>query len=104
VMKFMAMAPDGKKREGFHMSVFTPIGGSVLPFSVRLNAYAIHELEFPLTDIIYVSRTTTTLEMLVKQGYSVQVQFEVDQLTADWARLSHPWIGTLSSAEISPAH
>jgi hypothetical protein len=107
-LKFTAMAPDGNKRGSFHKSVFTPIAGLVLPFSVRLNAGALHELEFPLTEIIYPSRTTATLESLVKQGYSVRVQFEADRRSAEWAsldsRLSHAWIGSVSSAEISPPH
>jgi len=89
VMKFIATAPDENKREGFHRGVFTPIAGVVLPFSVRLNAGAIHELEFPLTDIIYPSRTTATLDALVKGGYSIRVRFEANQPGADWARLSH---------------
>src|SRR5207244_13107207 len=83
VMKFIAMAPDGSKREGFHKSVFTPIAGLVLPFSLRLTAGAIHELEFALTDIIYPSRTTATLEALVKEAYSIRVRFEANQLEAD---------------------
>src|SRR2546426_3903028 len=35
-LKFVATAPDENKREGFHRSVFTPIAGLVLPFSLRL--------------------------------------------------------------------
>jgi hypothetical protein len=101
-MKFIATAPDGKQREGLHISAFWPIGGFVGPLSVRLNAGEIHELEFPLKDIIYASRTTVRLDALVKQGYSVRVRFEATQAGADWAKLSAPWIGTVSSAEVSP--
>ncbi len=91
-LKFIAMAPDGNKREGFHKSVFTPIAGLVLPFSLRLTAGAI------------ASRTTITLDALVKEGYSIRVRFEANQRDADWARLSHAWVGSVSSAEILPPH
>jgi hypothetical protein len=103
-LKFIATTPDGKRLELLHRSLYTAIAGLVLPFSVGLNAGAIHELQFPLTDIIYASRTTETLDALVKQGYSVRVRFEVTKTDADWAGLLRPWIGILSSPEISPAH
>ena len=103
-LNFTATALDEKKRVGLHKSVFTPTAGLVLPFFVLLGAGETHELEFPLTDIIYASGTTATLEMLVKQGYSVRVQFVVDQRTADSADLSRPWIGLLSTAKILPTH
>ena len=103
-MKFIATAPDGKQQVGLHRSVYVPIAGLVLPLSVRLNAGETHGLEIPLNDIIFASRTTVTLDALVKQGHSVRVRFEVTQQAAEWAKLSHSWIGTLSSAEISPAH
>ena len=93
-MKFIATAPDGKQQELVHRSlyIYGAVAGLILPFSVWVNAGETHELEFPLKDIMYASRTTVTLDVLVKQGYSVRVQFE-----------SKPWIGTLTSAEISPA-
>jgi hypothetical protein len=103
-LKFIATDPDGNKREGFHSSVFISIVGRLVPFSVRLNVGAMHELEFPLTDIIYTSSTTATLESLVKQGYSVRVYFKADQRHADWTRLSNAWIGSVSSAELLPPH
>jgi hypothetical protein len=104
-LKFVATAPDGKQQELVHRSlyVYGAVAGLVLPFSVRLNAGETHELEFPLKDIIYASRTTVTLEALVKQGYSVRVQFEAFQADANFAKLSRPWIGTVSSGEVSPA-
>ena len=70
-VKFIATAPDGKEREGSHISVFFAVGGFVGPLSVRLNAGESHELQFPLKDIIYTSPTTGRLDALVKQGYSV---------------------------------
>jgi hypothetical protein len=97
-MKFIATAPDGKKREGLHSSAFSAVGGMVVPISVRLNAGETHELEFPLKDIIYTSQTTVRLDALTKQGYSVLVRFEVQQASAEWAKLSAPWLGTVSSA------
>ena len=126
-MKFIATAPDGKEREGSH-TISSAVGGFVGPLSVRLNAGESHELQFPLKDISYVSPTIVTLDALVQQGYSVRVRFEVKQGSADWAKLSHcrptsfsgyigqvcqcdlriciwdPWIGTVSSAEVSLAH
>jgi hypothetical protein len=101
-MKFIATAPDGKQIECLHKGVYIPVGGLVLPISVTLNG-AVTEIDIPLKDIIYASRTTTTLDVLVKQGYSVRVQFEATQGDANWAKLSRPWIGTLTSAEIKPA-
>ncbi len=96
-LTFIATAPDGKQEEGVHRGLYIPVEGLVLPVSVRLNAGETHELEFPLTDIIYASRTTVTLDALVKQGYSVTVRFKSNQAEANWANLSRPWIGTLIS-------
>jgi hypothetical protein len=101
-MKFIATAPDGKEREGLHISAFSAVGGFVGPLSVRLNPGESHELQFALKDIIYTSPTTIKLDALVKQGYSVRARFEVKQASADWAKLSYPWIGTVSSGEVSP--
>jgi hypothetical protein len=103
-LNFIATTPDGKQLELLHRSLYAAIAGLVLPFSVGLNAGAIHELQFPLTDIIYASRTTFTLDALVKQGYSVRLRFEATKADANWAGLLRPWIGTLSSPEILPAH
>ena len=127
-IKFIATAPDGKEREGLHSSAFFGVGGFVGPLSVRLNAGESHELQFLLKDIIYTSPTTVRLDALVKQWYSVRVRFEVKQGSAEWAKLSHcrptffrgyigqacqcdlwictwdPWIGSVSSAEVSLAH
>jgi hypothetical protein len=103
-LNFIATALDGKKQVGFHRSVFTPIAGLVLPFSVRFDAGQTRELDFPLADIVYPSGTNVTLETLAKQGYSVRVQFAVDQRSADWADLSRPWVGVVSSAQVLPAH
>ena len=93
-LKFIATAPDGKQQELVHRSlyIYGAVAGLILPFSVWVNAGETHELEFPLKDIMYASRTTVTLDVLVKQGYSVRVRFE-----------SKPWIGTVSSEEVSPA-
>ncbi len=101
-LNFIATAPDGKKQVGFHRSVFTPIAGLVLPFSVRFTAGQIHELEFLLADIIYPSGAKVTLETLAKQGWSLRVQFAVNRRSADWANSFRPWVGVISSAEISP--
>jgi hypothetical protein len=101
-MKFIATAPDGGEQEGLHVSAFWAIAGLVLPLSVRMNAGDTYGLEFPLKDIIYASRTTVRLDALVKQGYSVRVRFEATQAGADWAKLSAPWLGRISSAEVSP--
>jgi hypothetical protein len=103
-LNFIATAPDGKKQVGFHRSVFTPIAALVLPFSVRFTAGQTHELEFPLTDIIYPFGAKVTLETMAKQGYSVRVQFAVDQRSADWVNSFRPWVGVISSAEVSPGH
>jgi hypothetical protein len=70
----------------------------------RLISGGTHELEFPLTDIIYAPRATVRFDALVRQGYSVRVRFEANQAAADWAGLSHPWIGTVSSAQVPLAH
>jgi hypothetical protein len=111
-MKFTATAPDGKEREGLHISAFSSVGGMVVPIFVRLNAGEKSDLEFPLKEIVYTSPTTVRLDALVKQGYSVRVRFEVKQASddwakqqtaGDWAKLSRPWIGTVSSGEVSPA-
>jgi hypothetical protein len=104
-LKFIAAAPDGKQQEGVHRSlyVYGAKAGLMLPFSVRLNAGETHELEFPLKDIIYASRTTIALDALMKQDYSVWVRFESNQADANWLKLSRPWIGTLTSAKITPA-
>jgi hypothetical protein len=93
-LKFIATAPDGKQQELVHRSlyIYGAVAGLILPFSVWVNTCATHELEFPLKDIMYASRTTVTLDMLVEQRYSVRVRFE-----------SKPWIGTVSSGGVSPA-
>jgi hypothetical protein len=103
-LKFIATAPDGNRLELIHRSLYTAIAGLILPFSVGLNPGELHKLEFPLNDIIYASRTTETLDALVKQGWSVRVRFEVTKTDVIWAELSHGWIGMASSPEISPAH
>jgi len=103
-LNFIVTAQDGTKRVGFHRSVYIPTAGLVLPFSVPLSAGQTKELNFPLTDIIFPSAANTTLETLLKQGWSVRVQFEVNQRSADWADLSRPWVGVMSSAQIAPAH
>jgi hypothetical protein len=92
-MKFIATAPDGMEREGVHVSAFVAIAGVVLPLSIWLDTGGTHELEFPLTDIIY-SPTTVRLDALVQQGYSVRVRLEAN----------HTWMGAVSSAEVSLAH
>jgi hypothetical protein len=102
-MKFIATAPDGKEREGLHISAFSGIGGFVGPLSAHLNAGESHEIQFPLKDILYTLPTTARLDALVRQGYSVRVRFEVKQASADWAKLSYPWIGTVTSGKLSPA-
>jgi hypothetical protein len=103
-LNFIASSPEGKKQVGFHRSLYVPIAGLVLPFSVRFDAGQTRELDFPLADIIFPSGPNATLETLVKQGYSVRVQFEVDRHSADWANSFRPWVGVVSSAQISPAH
>jgi hypothetical protein len=103
-MKFIATAPNGVEREGVHFTGFPGVAGVLVPLSIRLITGGTHELEFPMADIIYISGTTVRLDALVKQGYSVRVRLEAEQASADWARLSHPWIGTMSSAEVSLAH
>jgi hypothetical protein len=103
-MKFIVTAPDGIQHVCLHRGVYVPIAGLFLPLSVHLMAGATHELELPLDDIILASRTTVTLDTLVKQGHSVRVRYEVTQADADWVKLSHSWIGTLSTSELSPVH
>jgi hypothetical protein len=79
-LKFIATAPDGMELEGVHFTGFAGVAGVLVPFSVRLNAAETHELEFPLTDIIYLySFPTVRLDALVKQGYSVRVRLEANQ-------------------------
>ncbi len=115
-MTFLAISPTGEEREGWS-GQSRPIAGRILPVSVRLNSGATHELKFLLKDITYPSRTTVTLDSLLKQGYSVRVRFEVKQPDAKsfpnfdfgWpsslgADQLHAWIGLLNSASISPAH
>lgn len=102
-LKFVAVAADGKQQELLHRSLYRAIAGLMLPFSIYLNAGEIHELEFPMKDIIYASRTTATLDDLVKQGYSVQVRLETNQRDGNWARLTRPWVGTLASTTVIPA-
>jgi hypothetical protein len=92
-LKFIATAPDGMEREGQHVSAFVAVAGALVPLSIWLNAGGTHELKFPLTDIIY-SPTAVRLDALVQQGYSVRVRLEAN----------HPWIGAMSSAEVSLAH
>jgi hypothetical protein len=111
-LTFITTATGGRSQEGAHISAFSSVGGMVVPIFVRLNAGEKSDLEFPLKEIIYTSPTSVRLDALVKQGYSVRVRFEVKQASADWAKqqtagdwakLSWPWIGTMSSAEVSPA-
>ena len=102
-LKFLATAPDGRQQELLHRSLYGAVAGLILPFSAYLKAGETHELEFPLKDIIYASRTIVALDALIKQGCSVRVGFESNQADANWANLSRPWIGTLTSAEITPA-
>lgn len=102
-LEFVATAPNGQQQlKLLHRSVYRPLAGLVLPLSVHLSAGESHELELPLNDMIHASRTTVTLDDLVKHGYSVRVLFRANQSDASWAKLSHPWIGMLSSPEISP--
>jgi hypothetical protein len=91
-LKFIATAPDGMEREGVHVSAFTFVAGALVPLSIWLNTGGTHQLEFPLTDILYLP-TKVRLDALSDQGYSVRVRFE-----------DPPWIGTVSSAEVSLAH
>jgi len=91
-LKFIATAPDGLEREGVHVSAFTFVASALVPLSIWLNNGGIYELEFPLTDIVYLP-TKVRLDALLDQGYSVRVRFE-----------DPPWIGTVSSAEVSLAH
>ena len=65
-LKFIATAPDGMELEGVHFTGFAGVAGVLVPFSVRLNAGETHELEFPLTDIIYILRASVRLDALVK--------------------------------------
>ena len=102
-MRFIATAPNSKRKEGLHSGIYIPIEGLVLPLLMCLNVGETHDLEFPLKDIIYASRKTVTLGALVKEGYSVTVRFESNQADANWAKLSRPWVGMLTSADISPA-
>ena len=101
-LKFVATTPDGKQQELLHRSVYGAVAGLILPFSVLLNAGETYEVEFPLKDIIYASRTTVTFDALAKQGYSIRVRFEANQADANWAKLSWPWIGTVNSGEVLP--
>jgi len=103
-LNFIVTAPDGKTQVGLHRSVYIPTAGLILPFSVRFNAGQTKELNFPLTDIIFPSGVKVTLEMLVKQGCSLRVQFQVDQRSADWASSLRPWVGVVSSAVTSLGH
>jgi hypothetical protein len=102
-LRFVAIAADGKKQELLHRSLYGAIAGLILPFSIDLHAGEIYELEFPMRDIIYASRTTVTLDDLVKQGNSVQVRLENNQRDPNWARLTRPWVGTLASSTVIPA-
>jgi hypothetical protein len=78
-LKFIATAPDGMEREGVHVSGFA-VAGALVPLSIWLNNGGIYELEFPLTDIVYlptkVRLDKVRLDALLDQGYSVRVRFE----------------------------
>jgi hypothetical protein len=114
-LKIIATAPGGKQPEFLHWTNDLPLGTRILPLSIRLKVGATHEIDLPLTD--YASRTMVTLDVLVKQGYSVRVHFEgkagatwadrsptwIGPLTEyGWTKASPTWIGMLSSPEISP--
>ena len=102
-LKFIATARDGKEREGFEINSFTPISGLVLPAVIRLGPGATHELRFPLKKIICIERPgDVTFETLVAQRSSVRVSLETDDKSAKWAGLSSPWIGKMTSGELSP--
>jgi hypothetical protein len=102
-LKFVATAQDGKEREGFEINSFIPIAGLVLPAVIRLVPGATHELRFPLKKIICVERPgDVTFEALVQQRSSVRVSLETDARSARWAGLSSPWIGKVTSGELSP--
>ncbi len=101
-LRFVAKARDGKVLEGSDIAVYFPVEGLVQPVSVRLRAWAMHEIVFPLKNIIYSSRTDT-LETLVKDGYSVRVSFESDGGGPLGGKLSHGWVGELNSGELSTA-
>jgi len=101
-LRFFATARDGKEREGYEISSFTPIAGLVLPVIVRLDPGAIHELSFPLHQIICIQKPDdVTFEALAKQGASLHVFLETDEKTAAWAglssALSSTWIGKVIS-------
>jgi hypothetical protein len=113
-LKIIATAPGGKQPEFLHNNDF-PLGNRILPLSIRLKPGATHEIELLLTD--YASRTKDTLDVLVKLGYSVRVEFEgkagatwaersptrMGPLTENvWTKRSRTWIGMLSSPETSP--
>jgi hypothetical protein len=102
-LKFIARAQDGKEREGFEINSFTPIAGLVPPAVIRLGPGATHELRFPLKKIICIDRPgDVTFEALVEQRSSVRVSLETDDKSAKWAGLSSPWIGKVTSGELSP--
>jgi len=67
-MKVIATSPNGKEREGSHLSAFAGVAGVLVPLSVRLKGGETHPLEFPLRNIIYASGTRVTLDILVKRG------------------------------------
>jgi hypothetical protein len=100
-LTFIAKTRDGKVVDGHELAAFFPVTGLVLPLSVSLRAGAIHELVFPLRNIIYSSRTDT-LENLTLAGSSVRVFFEVNGPSSD--TLPHQWSGKLNSLELTPAH
>ncbi|HZV07169.1 MAG TPA: hypothetical protein VE999_18955 [Gemmataceae bacterium] len=101
--KFIAVAPDGKERECFHVDNLTSMAGLVLPVAARLEPGAIHERRFPLNKIVCVeNRSDITFDRLLKRGYSLRVSLEGDAKAAQSARLSQAWIGKVVSVDLAP--
>ena len=100
--RFFATTADGREREGFEINSFTPIAGLVIPVTIRLDSGASHELRFGLKKIICIGKPwDITFDVLSRQRCSFHVSLEIDSKSAQWAALSHPWLGKANSAVVS---
>jgi hypothetical protein len=98
-LKFLAMEPDGKEREGFNLSLFTPIAGLMIPIVAHLEPGASRELSFPLAHILCIAKPKDiTLDTFAKLQYPIRVLFEGSAIGGTATK--NPWVGKLTSASI----
>ena len=94
-MNFAAKGPDGNERQVFYFGGAASVGGYIEPLLVRLMPGETHDLFLPLNKFVcVVNRKDTTLDVLLKSGYSVRASLEVSGESAKWARSNATWRGS----------